>query len=256
MYLSVRKSLHTGNVDKISAEQLKHIAKPYDEELFNYYKKQLFLRWISENTVNSIAFVKKSRKLAKTLNIVLTDIDQEMFDRIEAREFTERRALKTIEVPYKGLPNTTLLRPDAFFFYKGIRTYKKRIMMFEKKYSGEIYMTKREVVLYDRKGNKVQLIIPHQQIEEITLKNEYVEMRLKRKEDSLYFRYKDNELIYISLRRTVPIGAKTEFLNEAREEFMTAERTLESLLHIPSNTTEEKNLKADKKKKIKKKSTK
>ncbi len=248
MYLSVRKSLHTKNVDKISADQLRHIEKPYDTELFTYYKKQLFLRWVSENTDNSITFVKRAKKLAKKLGVTLTDIELEMFERIEAREFTERRALKTIEVPYKGLPNTAILRPDAFFFYKGIRTYKKRIMMFEKVYHGEIYMTNKEIVLYDRENHEVQLIIPHYQIGEITLKNEYVELKLKRKEDSLYFRYKDNELIYISLRRTVPLGTTTEFLDESRGEYMTAERTIESFLHVPTPITEEKNVKVRKKK--------
>lgn len=232
MYFSVKMSLHTKNVEKISVDQLEHIGKPYNKDLFSHYKKIVFLRWVSENTENKISFAKRVNKLLKKLDIELTDSESTLIEGIEPREFTERRAFKTIEVPYKDSNDTAmLLQPHAYFFYKGIRTYHKRKMFFKKLYQGEIYMTIKEVVLYDRKNDKIQHVIPHIDIMGITLRNEYVEIKL-REGDSLYLRTIDNELIYISLKRTVTIRNGEGFNTEQRMEFLTAETTIESFLSV------------------------
>ncbi len=232
MYLSVRNSLHTENVEKISYEQLKHIAASYDEELFDHYKKVVFLKWLYTNMENRIAFHKRVQKLMKKLQVELTDAEMKDIEAIEPREFTERRAFKTIEVPYKDLDESILLLPHAYFFYRGMRTYKKRKLLFEKMYEGEIYITLREIVLYDRDKNKVQLVIPHRTINGIKLKNEFVEVTRTDDQDPIYLRHKDNELIFISLKRSVTIKGGEGFAEENRNEFSTTERTIESFLNI------------------------
>ncbi len=235
LYLSLRRTLHTNNVEKISTAELDHIEKLYDKELFSHYKKVVFLRWVSENMANKISFANRVRKLIKKLDIELTDYEMRGIEGIEPREFTERRAFKTIEVPYKDLETSSLLlQPHAYFFYKGIRTYKRRKFFFEKLYEGEIYITIKEVVMYDRINNKIQQVIPHTDINAIKLKNEYVEIKM-RNDDSIYLRHKDNELIYISLKRTVTIRGGEGFVAEQRDELMTTEKTIESFLNISTD---------------------
>lgn len=248
MHLAIRRTLHPQNVEKISDEQLAHIAAPYKEELFNHYKKVVFLRWASENMENKISFSKRVEKLQKKLNIELTDGEMKKIEGIEAREFTERRALKTIEVPYKDLDNTSiLLQPVAFFFYKSVRAFKKRKLFFHKLFDGEIYMTTREIVFYNREKNEIKLVIPQIDIVGITLKNEYIEIKIK-DDDSIYLRHKDNEIIYISLKRSVTIRRGEGFHSEQRDEFMTTERTIESFLSI-NDVTDEAKIKAAKRRK-------
>ncbi len=252
MYLSVKKTLHTKNVEKVSREQIKHMSKSYDEELFNHYKKIVFLRWATENSENKLSFAKRVQKLINKLDIELTSSESRVIEGIEAREFTERRAFKTIEVPYKDISEASLLlQPHAYFFYKGMRTYKKRKLFFEKKYDGEIYMTIREVVLYDRENNKIQEVFPHIDIMGITLRNEYVEVKMRNGE-YIYFRHKDNELIYISLKRTVAIRNGEGFQTKQRDELLTTEKTIETFLNINNNdnkNTIERTVKAKRKKK-------
>ncbi len=250
MYLSIRKSLHTKNVEKISNEQLIHIGSHYNEELYNHYKKVVFLRWASENMDNKISFAKRVEKLKNKLGVELSDSEMKKIEGIEAREFTEHRALKTIEVPYLNIDSSSiLLRPDAFFFYKSVRTFKKRKLFFEKMFDGEIYMTTKEIVFYDREKHEIQMVLPQRRIKGVTLKNEYIEIKLE-DNDAIYLRHKDNEIIYISLKRSLTIKAKDGFSSDQRDEFMTAERTIESFLNISDITDE---VKVDSKKKKKKK---
>ncbi len=258
LYLSVRNSLHVENVEKITADQLAHIGKNYDEELFSHYKKVVLLKWVYKNIENKISFYKKVQKLIKKLDVELTDAEMAEIESIEAREFTERRAFKTIEVPYRhitsgeGEISSLLLLPDAYFFYKGLRTYRKRKLLFEKMFEGEIYMTLAEVVLYDRANNQIQMVIPHRTINGITLKSEYVEIKRK-DEDSIYLRYKDNELIYISLKRAVTIKGGDGFKEQSREEFITTERTIESFLNISHEEFKTSHKTLNRKKSIKRK---
>ncbi len=231
MYLSLRHTLHIDNVEKISYDQINHIGKTYDKELFDHYKKVVLLKWVYQNSENKISFFNRVKKLLKKLEVELTDFEMKEIESIEAREFTERRAFKTIEVPYKDNDKALLLLPFAFFFYKGIRTFKRRKILFEKMFEGEIYITPNEIVLYDRKENDIQLIIPHRTIKGITFKSGYVEVARTLDKDPLYFRYKDNELIYISLKRTVSIKSGG-FEDQHKGEFITTERTIESFLNI------------------------
>lgn len=200
---------------------------------------------------NKISFSRRVQRLIKKLNIELTDYELKNIEGIEPREFTERRAFKTIEVPYKGNETAFLLQPNAYFFYKGMRTYKKRKLFFVKEFEGEIYITIREIVLYDRKNNEIQEIVPHIDIDKIVLRNEYVEIKMRDGKDSLYLRHKDNELIYISLKRIVTIRGGGGFVAEQRDEFMTTERTIESFLNISDTNESKVKVKANKKKKKK-----
>ncbi len=235
MYLIVRNSLHMYNVEKISKDELNHISKSYKPELFDHYKKVIFWKWYYKNVENKTSFLNKAKKIVKKLDIELNDVELKEMHAIEAREFTELRAFKTIEVPYKNIENTILLLPDAFFFYKGLRTYRRRKLLFEKIFEGEIYITKREVVLYDRLNHKIQLVIPQSEIRGIALKNEYIQLKRFKDKEDIYFRYKDNELIYISLKRSITISTGDGYTEHNRDEFRTTETTIESLLNIPRN---------------------
>ncbi len=257
LYLSVRNSLHIDNVEKITYDQLAHIGKNYDDELFTHYKKVVLLKWVYKNIENKISFYKRVKKLIKKLEVELTDAEMLEIESIEAREFTEQRAFKTIEVPYRNLTETTesdsiLLLPHAYFFYKGLRTYRRRKLLFEKLFEGEIYITLREIVLYDRVENKIQLVIPNRTIDGITLKSEYVEIK-RNNEDPIYLRYRDNELIFISLKRAVTIKGGEGFNEHSRDEFITTERTIESFLNIPHEEFKSSPSKLNKRKTIKRK---
>lgn len=252
MYLSVRNSLHVENVEKISLDQIKHIGLLYDEDLFEHYKKVVFMKWLYKNIENNISFHRRVKRLLKKLDIKLNDFENAEIDSIEPREFTERRALKTIEVPYKR-DVSILLQPHAYFFYKGIRAYKRRKILFEKIFQGEIYITLGEVVLYNRDKDEIEYIIPHRSINGIKLKNEYIEISRMNNEPNLYLRYKDNELIFISLKRIVTIKGGEGFANEDKDDFITLERTIESFLSVGQIESKINQNKSIKKKGIKRK---
>lgn len=236
MYLSIRHSLHIENVETLSVDQLNHIGKTYDYDLYKHYKKVVFLKWVYKNIENKISFYNRVKRLMNKLEIELSDSEMKEIESIEAREFTERRAFKTIEVPYKDNDKALLLLPYAFFFYKGIRTFRRRKLLFEKMYEGEIYMTPHEIVLYDRINNDIQMIIAHRTISGIRFRTEYVEIQRTLDKEPIYFRYKDNELIFISLKRTVNLKDVNGFKDEHRDDFITTEKTIESFLNL--NTEE------------------
>ncbi len=254
MYLALRNTLHVNNVEKVSIEQLEHIGRVYDKDLYTHYKKVVLLKWVYKNIENRISFHNKVNKLIKKLNVELTGEEAKEINSIESREFTERRAMKTIEVPYKGLDDSSILLSDnAYFFYKGIRTYRRRKLLFEKMYEGEIYITFREIVLYDRIENEIQLVIPHRTINGITLKSEFVEIKRIKGLDPIFFRYKDNELIYISLKRAVSIKGGEGFSDNQREDFITTERTIESFLNISHEEFKKSSGRITKRKSVKRK---
>lgn len=235
LYLSVRNSLHYKNIEKISVEQLNHLAKQYDEKLFTHYKKVTFMKWLYSNIENKISFHKRVLKLIKKLNIELTNYEKREIESLEAREFTERRAFKTIEVPYKDHNEALLILPDAYFFYRDIRTYTRRKILFEKKFMGEIYITLREVVLYDRENDDIQLIIPNRTINGVVLKNEYIKITRTGNQEPIYLKHRDNELIYISLKRSISLKKGDGFTVDTKNEFKTTEKTIESFLNINSD---------------------
>ncbi len=160
MYTSVKKKFHIKNIEIISKDKIKYISRSYDNELFEHYKKQLFFKWLFINSQNTISFFDKVRKIIKKLEIELNDYESEKLLGIIPREFTSNRKLKTLEVPYKSISSSSMfLQPYAYFFYKKVKVYQKSIFLFKKLFEGEIYMTSREIVFYDRKNNQIQKII-------------------------------------------------------------------------------------------------
>ncbi len=232
LYISARKNLNSENIEKIPESKINHIGKLYDKKYFDHYKKQVFLKWVFKNSKNSEQFLKRAKKLAKKLDIKLNDSEKEKLESIKPKEFTTRRALKTIEVPYRGLTDSTiLLKPNSYFFYKGIRVYEKELTLLKQVFKGEIYMTSEELVFYERNNNKIYKIIKYNDISEIILKNYAVIILLKNKEKK-YLRFNDNELIYISLTRVVVIRKKIDFFDYSREEGDTTEKTIEAFFDL------------------------
>lgn len=231
LYLSARKNLNYQNIEKLSSDQIKHIGKMYSEEEFNHFKKKIFFRWFSENSKNELSFLKRTKKLIKKIDIILTDTEALKINSIESREFTLRRVLKTIEVPYKKDSKSILLNSNAYFFYKDMRTCYKKLNFIDVKYYGEIYITSTELVLYNREENKIQKVIYHRDIEEIILRSYCVLLKVRNEKD-IYLRYQDNELIYISLNRSIRNKNEIDFKNESKIDGDTTERTIELVLNI------------------------
>ncbi len=230
LYISARKNLHSKNIEKLDVNKINHIGKLYNENYFDHYKKQTFFRWFNENIENSENFLKRAKKLIKKLNIEFNSSEQEKINVIEPREFTMRRTLKSIEVPYKELKVASKLQPNAFFFYKEVRLYSKNLTLYKQIFKGEIYMTSKELVFYSRENNKVYKSISNDDINEITLKNYAVIIKIRNEED-LIIRYRDNELIYISLNRIVVFRKTIEFVDDS----YTTERTIESIFNFDQN---------------------
>lgn len=204
MYLSTKETLNVKNIEKISLSNIEHIGKPYDKNNFEHLKKKIFFKWFFSNSENTNSFLKRSKKLLKKLDIELSEKEKEIISNIEPREFTERRSTKTIEVPYIGLDNEykETLDKNAFFFYHDLRLYKKRKFLLELKFRGEIYFTSKEIVTYDRKNNIINDIVIYKDIKSVTLKSYSIDLHMTNN-SYVYLRYKDNELIYISLKRSI-----------------------------------------------------
>ena len=213
MYLSTKDLLNIENIEKISYESIEHIGKMYREEYFSHFKKKIFLKWFSINLENTDKFLKRSNKLIKKLKIELSEYEKEIVSNIEPREFTLRRSKKTIEAPYSNLDDAVSLEKNVIFLYRDLRVYMKNNFLFELFYKGGIYLSIKEVVLYDKKSNKIDSIVPYKEIEKVTLKKFAVELTLKDKKN-IYFRYKDNELIYISFKRSISSKNNIIFLKE------------------------------------------
>ncbi|NQX83187.1 MAG: hypothetical protein HRS50_00530 [Mycoplasmataceae bacterium] len=231
LYLSIRKTLNSKNVEKLSFDQIFHIGKMHKNDCFNHYKKQVFLKWFSENTENTIGFLKRVNKLLKKLELILSEKEKQKINNIEPREFTQRRSMKTVEVPYKRLDDTNSLMSNAFFFYKGIRVYEKEIILFKMKYYGEIYITSKEIVIYDRKKDEIKQIIKYKNITSIKLNSYCIEIKLRNKKN-IFLRYKDNELIYISLNRLTTIKSTIKFNNVSKIKSGMIEKIIEKILNI------------------------
>ncbi|BDU67814.1 MAG: hypothetical protein TYPL_4670 [Candidatus Tyloplasma litorale] len=234
MYLAAQKILNYKNIEEISIEKINFLSKMYPNDYLEYYKASVFMRWFNENIENNLGFLKKARKLQKRLSINLSYHQENKLYDIEPRDFTKHRAMKTIEVPYKKELLTNNLQKDAFFFYKNIRTYEKGITFLEKKYIGEIYMTKKEIVLYDHFDKKIQKIINYKKIRSIKLKSYYIQLKIENEPD-IFFRYFDNILIYISLSRVVKKKIIKNFENESKENSIKIEETIETILNIKND---------------------
>lgn len=228
-FLSIKEIINHKNIEKISNSKLKHIEKMYDKNYFEIYKTQIFMSWLSKNMENTLNFSKRAKKLIKKLDITLTNSQMIKVENIESREFTQHRALKIIETPYKD--EDVELSSFSYFFYKNIRTYEKGVNFFKKIHTGEIFITPKEIVLYDQENNKIQLVIKNSELKKITLLRTCVKLEISNKR-KFFFRYKDNELIYISLNRISSIRNSVVFSNQNFNNKVTFENMLNSFLKI------------------------
>ncbi len=227
LFLAARKNLNYKNIEKLSLSQIEHIGKMYDQYYFSHYKKQVFFRWFEVYRENTLAFSKRVKKLIKKINIDLSEIEKFRVDSIESKEFTQYRALKTLEIPYKFNSNALLLSPFAFFSYKNCRTYFKKIFLLEQLFIGEIFLTPKEIVFYNREKKQIQKVLKNSNIKRISLLKYSIKIEVFEGDD-LYLRYKDNELIYISLNRTIKQKInEVEFKKEDLSDSNTTEKTIE-----------------------------
>ena len=128
-----------------------------------------------------------------------------------------------------------MLEDVAFFSYQDTRLYRYNKTLYRQEFKGELYITKNEMVFYDRVNNKISKIISISTIKEVVLKKFAVEMNIT-DEDTVYLRYKDNELIFISLSRLLPTKLDIDFLSTVKEDSDTIEKTIESFLDIKSKS--------------------
>lgn len=206
------------------------MGKHYNIRHYEHYKKQIFFEWFANNSSNTIKFLKRTKKLIKKLDIFLTGQEQEKIENIESKEFTSRRGLKTIEVPQQISKTKLPIEHSAFFFYKGVKTYERKHTLLNQVCVGEIYFSAKEIILYDRKEKKIQKVIEYKSIRKVKLKNFAVVIILKSKK-KVYLRYKDNEIIYLSLKRS-SLEFVDSFSDELQNERDISEKTIEFLLNI------------------------
>ena len=217
LYLSLRNVLNAENVDSLSYSQIQHIGKMQNEQYFSHYKKKVFFQWFQENVENTLSFSKKANKLVKKLELQLNGVEEMQIKNIEPREFTIHRALKIIEVPYKDKLEAENLSANAYFVYRGIRTYKKIGNHFETKYFGELFMTNKELVLYNRVKDNIDQVIEYDTIHDIELKSYSIIIKIINK-PNVYLRYKDNELIFISLDRAINLKNDIPYKKNKKDE--------------------------------------
>ncbi len=217
MNMSTKKILNANNIEKLSIESINHIGSTYDQNNFSHLKKKIFFKWFSDNVESTEKFLKRTKKLLKKIEIELTEKEKEIINNIEPREFTLRRSMKTIEAPYINLSvsDNWKLEKNVYFFYSSLRTYEKRKILFNLKHTSNIYLSSKEIVLYEKDKKKIIDVIYYENIEKITLKDHAIKLSFLNEEDNLYFRYKDNELIYISLKRAISLNkSNIKFIEE------------------------------------------
>ena len=203
MYTSTKKMLNIENIESLSYANINLIGKTYKEKDFNHLKKKIFLSWFYNNSENTLSFSKRIKKLLKKLDIDLSEKEKEIIFNIEPREFTERRSMKTIEVPYSHslYMDNIRLEKNIFFFYSDLRLYVKNNILLELKHKSDIYFSSKEIVLYDKTKKEIKNFFLYKDIKEVILKKYTVKINLINGE-KIYLRHKDNELIFISLKRS------------------------------------------------------
>lgn len=231
LYISLRRVLHTKNVEKLPYNKIEHLGKMHREDYFDHYLKSVFFRWMSENSKNTISFYKRANNLSKKLKLTLTHDEQQKIESVLPRELTTRRALKQMEAPYSNLDKAITLSTFAYFNYKQLRVYKREKFLLEKMFKSDVYMSPKELVFFDPVKEKIIKVVRHEDIKGIKLTSYGVEVEIN-KQDNIYLRYKDNELIYISLDRSISNKSKVDFEVETRDEASTAEKTIESLITL------------------------
>jgi|GEM_PF-2526949 len=230
MYISAKKNLNAENVETLSTKKIRHIGKMYKKEYYSHYKKKTFFSWFFDNLENTESFIRRVKKLLKKLEIDLTDKEQIEIEALEAREFTTRRAFKTIEAPYLNNEKSVTLKNNIFFLHRDVRTYIKKKELLVKIYTGELLLTAKEIVFYDRDNDEIQKVINFEDISGIVLKKYAVIIKVIGRKD-IYVRYKDNELLYISLKRAIKTKSKVNFSKDEQSD-NTIEKTLETILKI------------------------
>ncbi len=201
--LTIKANLHPGNVEEITKKQLEHLLNQYDPDFVTEYKKKVFLKWYDLNKECNVSFIFRLKKLIRKLDITFLEHEKEYINSIYSKRLALDRAFKTIEVPYLnyvGDEDKKKICKDTYFSYLHIYVYEPQKILLKLKSIVDIYLSFQEIILFNKESEKTSIVYANT-IKSITLSKIGVEINLKRDDNKIVLRYKDNEILYISLSR-------------------------------------------------------
>lgn len=226
--LSARHTINADNIEKLSKAHINNISKIYDKEIFDAYIRNVVAKWDKQNREYTKEYIKRFNNVIEKTEIKLDVFEKDYKNSLEPREFTSRRAMKTLEVPYEWKQNN--LDQFALWQYKNIRLYIEKDSYLSKIYKSQMYISKNEIVFFDEKEQQILFTINKDDIKYIKKTRYSVLLRIKNK--NYHIRYKDNEIIFISFDRNWPELTKENNIEESFSSQTTIEETIETILDI------------------------
>ncbi len=144
----LEKRLNLENINKLSKKQIARIGKPFDPKMFELYKRNLFFEYFDKNRTPSRAFINKTNRLIKTLDLNLKSFEYKYLKNLVIEEFTLNRSRKILEIPFGD--NYNYLTENAVFHYRGVKIFRRnKLFFYERIFSGDLYFLKDKIVLFN-----------------------------------------------------------------------------------------------------------
>lgn len=234
---TMSKVINLDNFDSMSNKKIKTIESKFDPKHWKLYKMDLFKSWLKQNIEYTDTFVKKFIKIGEKLGLTRTNYYRTSLIDLEKREFTTRRAFKTIEVPYIN-DLTEEMSKYALFAYKDVKVYNNEKWM-KLQFEGEMYITLSEIVFFHRPRNIIFEKIDTKSIINIIRNSYSIEIHLITGR-VINLRYPDIEILYISLERTLSKSPLAKFTEDGKtEEIIDSLEKTEEIILMPSKEKSE-----------------
>lgn len=212
--------INKDNVESLSKQQVANLIKRFDKKYWEIYSNQLIRSWYKENINYSDNIIVRYKKILKKLDIKFMYGSSIDLFKLESNIFAKNRQYKTIEVPYSNKDKT---EDSAVFVFKKIILYNSNKWI-RKIFSGEMYITKKEIVLYDPIEEKIFKRIDLRTIDKLELTSFSTKMTLAG--EVLNFRGKDNGIIMTSFERVVK-GLEVKVDKNSKNKIDSIEETIE-----------------------------
>ncbi len=199
-FINIHKYLNINNVEKLNKKQIDHIGKFCDAKFYQEYKTGLFWKWHQKTSNYTESYIRKFMRLKEKLGVEFDVTDYDFLNELWQKQFTSFRSFKTIEIPFET--KELGLRPFAYFDYKNVRVYEMddKDMWLKKQYQGELFISAKHLIFYNREEQKLIQIVKLEDIVKINYHNYSLEVVVKEGKP-LHLRYYSNGIIYISLLR-------------------------------------------------------
>ncbi len=226
-FINAHKFLNINNVEKLNKKQIDHIGKLYNAKFYKEYKLSIFWKWHQKNSNYTESYIRRFNHLRDKLGITFDVTDYDYLNELWQKQFTSFRSFKTIEVPFET--KNTGLKSSAYFDYKNVRVYimDDNDMWLKKQYQGELFISSKQLIFYNREEKKIIQIIQLKEIIEIIYHTYSLEIVLSWGKP-LHFRYYSNEIIFISLQR---FWRKSDIVF-SKEEKINPEFTIDQILEL------------------------